>query len=235
MALTNEETSKIVQQVIAELKASSQDVTTASAYSECVSNGAWNFGYYLAIKSDGTMARVSGEAPITRSDDYSRFSTLGTIADTAQIPCRVNTTTYKFTASALKSYVTTGVLEAAYMQAHPDGLEALQLVTRTADGTTKTSGFIMASEGKAGIISYTDYKAFKDAVTITAGLTSDVTTLQTAMANKQDKLTAGQGVTIDGNTISVSADIDGYVTQAEFESAIGDISAILDELNGEEV
>jgi hypothetical protein len=118
-----------------------------------------------------------------------------TIAGDERLVVAYNGSNYQVTPITLKTYVTTGVLEAAYMQAHPDGLEALQLVTRTADGATKTSGFIMASEGKAGIISYTDYKAFKDAVTTTAGLSSDVTTLQTAITAQGKALSADLATT----------------------------------------
>jgi hypothetical protein len=55
------------------------------------------------------------------------------------------------------------------------------------------------------------------------------------LTSKQDKLTAGSGITISGSTISASVDTSTLATKAEVTAAIGDINSALDAINGEEV
>lgn len=61
--------------------------------------------------------------------------------------------------------------------------------------------------------------------------TTDIGTLQTQMAGKQDTLTAGTGISIQNNVISAQADLSNYYTKTEIDNAEQATSAALNDLN----
>ena len=65
----------------------------------------------------------------------------------------------------------------------------------------------------------------------TAALQTQVNANTAAIAGKQDKLTAGEGITIENGVISAEADMSNYYTKEEIDNAEQATSAALNDLN----
>lgn len=79
-----------------------------------------------------------------------------------------------------------------------------------------------------------------DKVDVETQISGNFQIIEDELAKKQETLTAGDNITIEDNVISAaSTDLSNYYTKTEVDaaitSAVGDVSSVLDTINGEEV